>query len=97
MPMYITLLNYTQQGIKDIKNAPNRVAAAHRGIEAAGGKLHAFYLTMGQYDAVTVVEAPSDEVAAAVALAVGAEGNVRGTTMRAFTEEEMAGIVRNLP
>jgi uncharacterized protein with GYD domain len=97
MPMYITLLNYTAQGIKDIKNAPNRVAAARRGIEAAGGKLHGFYLTMGLYDAVTVIEAPSDEAAAAIALAVGAEGNVRGTTLRAFTEEEMAKIVGNLP
>jgi uncharacterized protein with GYD domain len=97
MPMYITFLNYTQQGIKDIKNAPNRVAAARRDIEAARGKIHAFYLTMGRYDAVTVIEAASDEAAAANALAVGAQGNVRTTTMRAFTEEEMAVIVGGLP
>jgi uncharacterized protein with GYD domain len=97
MPLYITLLNYTEQGIKDIKNAPRRVASARRDIEAAGGKIHAFYLTMGQYDAVTVIEASSDEAAAANALAVGAQGNVRTTTMRAFTEEEMAAIIGNLP
>ncbi len=97
MPMYIALLNYTEHGIKDVKNAPNRVAAARRGIEAAGGKMHAFYLTMGQYDAVTINEAPSDEAAAAVALAIGAEGNVRTTTMRAFTEKEMAAIIGGLP
>jgi len=97
MPMYITFLNYTQQGIKDIKNAPKRVAAARRAIEASGGKIHAFYLTMGQYDAVTIIEAPSDEAAAANALAVGAQGNVRTSTMRAFTEEEMAEIISTLP
>ncbi len=97
MPMYITLLNYTEQGAKDIKNAPKRVAAARQHIEAAGGKLHAFFLTMGQYDAVTVIEATSDEAAAANALAVGAQGNVRTSTMRAFTEEEMAKIVGNMP
>tara|TARA_B100000315_G_scaffold252174_1_gene288394 strand:+ start:903 stop:1190 length:288 start_codon:yes stop_codon:yes gene_type:complete len=95
--MYITLLNYTEQGAKDIKNALQRVASARRAVEAAGGKIHAFYLTMGQYDAVTVIELPSDEAAATNALAVGAQGNVRTTTMRAFTEEEMAGIVSNLP
>ena len=97
MPMYITFLNYTQQGIKDIKNAPKRVAVARRAVEAFGGKIHAFYLTMGQYDAVTIIEAPSDEAAAANALAVGAQGNGKTTTMRAFTEEEMAVIVAGLP
>ena len=66
-------------------------------MEAAGGKLVHFYSTMGDYDYVVVSEGPSDEAAAGMALMIGAQGNVRSTTMRAFTEQEFADIVKKLP
>ena len=97
MPTYITLYKYTDQGIKDIKNAPKRIEAAFKATEAAGGKVLAFYSVMGEYDYVAVSEVPSDEAAATFALALGSLGNVRTTTLRAFTKEEFAEMVKKLP
>ena len=97
MPTYVTLLNYTQQGAQHIKESPERVEKAKAAMRAAGGEMKAFYLTMGQYDAVTISEAPSDEAYATTILAVAAGGNVRTETLRAFTEEEYGRIIANLP
>lgn len=96
MPTYITLGNYTDKGIGDVKNAPRRLAAAKKLIAGAGGRMKAFYLTMGGYDLVTVSEAPDDETAARIALAIGAQGNVRTTTLRAFPEAEFRALVKSL-
>ena len=97
MPLYITLYKLTDQGIKNIKDAPERYKQGTKAIEQMGGKVIGFYLTMGEYDYVGIGEAPSDEVAATFALALGALGNVRTTTLRAFTAEEFAEIVKKLP
>jgi len=97
MPQYISLLNYTDQGIKDMKNVSNRLAAARQAMESAGGKLISFHLTLGQYDAVVISELPDDETAANLVLAIAAQGNLRTTTMRAFSEEEVSRIVGKLP
>lgn len=97
MPTYVVLLNYTDQGIKSIKDSPQRAANARKAIEAAGGKMHAIYLTMGQHDLVAIVEAPSDEAFATVMLGLASKGNVRSTTMRAFSEKEMASIIGKIP
>ncbi len=96
MPTYISLLKYTQQGIKDIENSPGRIEDARKAIEAAGGKMLSFYVTMGQYDAITLLELPNDEIAATVALSVGKLGNTTTETLRAFTEEEFAVIAGRL-
>jgi uncharacterized protein with GYD domain len=88
MPMYVTLIRYTEQGIKTFKDLPSRLEETRKAGEAAGAKLVAFYLTMGQYDAVVVSEAPDDETVATLALAAGGRGNVRTETLRAFTEDE---------
>lgn len=96
MPTYITLANYTDQGIRGIKDAPKRLAAARDLIKSKGGKLTAFYLTLGSYDIVTVGEAPDDETIAKVALTIGAGGNIRTTTLRAFTEAEFLDIVKDV-
>jgi uncharacterized protein with GYD domain len=88
MPMYVTLIRYTEQGIKTFKDLPKRLEKTRTAGEAAGAKLVAFYLTMGQYDAVVVSEAPDDETVATLALAAGGRGNVRTETLRAFTEDE---------
>jgi uncharacterized protein with GYD domain len=97
MATYITLLNYTQQGIKNIKQGPDRLDAAKKAFKAAGAEIKDYYLTMGQYDAVVVSEAPDDETTAKIALSIGAMGNVQTQTFRAFTEGEYKKIVSALP
>ena len=97
MPTYISLLRYTQQGIATIKQSPTRLEAAKEAYLRAGGELKGFYLTMGQYDAVAIVELPDDRAGAKLALALGAQGNVRSESMRAFPEEEFRRIVAELP
>ena len=97
MATYITLLSYTDQGIKNIKQAPERVAAAKKAVESAGGKWVGYYLSMGAYDGVVITEAPSDELYATIVLAIGSQGSVRTTTLKAFSEEEMARIIAGIP
>ena len=97
MATYITLLKYTQQGIKDIKNSPNRLDGARKAWKAAGGELKSFYLTMGRYDAVVVSELPDDASVARLALATGSQGNVTTETLRAFGEDEFRKIIASLP
>jgi len=97
MPTYIVLVNWTDQGIRAVKESPRRLDATKKSIEAAGGKLLGFYLTMGRYDEVLIVESPSDEVAATLALSAGSEGNVRTETLKAFREAEYRGIIAKIP
>lgn len=97
MPTYITLANYTEQGARLVKETPGRVEAARALLQSLGGDMKAFYLTMGNYDLVAIVEAPNDEAAACALLALGSKGNVRTLTMRAFGEEEFRRIVESLP
>ena len=97
MPTYITLYKWTEQGIKNVKESPARIKASVKNVEAAGGKLLGIYITMGEYDLVSVYEAPSDEVVAAALLGQGMLGNVRSTTLRAFTADQFAAIVKKLP
>jgi len=72
MATYIILINYTQQGIQNIKESPARLDAAKKAFKAAGGELKEWFLTMGEYDAVVVAEGPNDETAATLALAIAA-------------------------
>jgi len=96
MPTYISLLRYTQQGISAIKNSPARIDAAKDAYRKAGGELKAIYLTLGQYDLVAIAEMPNDEAVARMALAFGAQGNIRSETMRAFSEADFRKIVGTL-
>lgn len=97
MPTYITLANYTEQGIRQVKDAPKRVDAAKELLRSLGGDVKAFYLTLGAYDLVAIIEAPDDEAAARALLTLGAKGNVRTVTMRAFAEAEFRKIIQTLP
>jgi len=96
MPTYIILGKYTEQGIRDIKQGPQRVDAVRGAIEAAGGKMPGFYLTMGRYDFVAVGEAPDDETFTRVLLAVVSQGNVSTETLKAFPEADFRRIVGSL-
>ena len=97
MPTYIGLYKLTDQGIKNIKDAPQRIEEAIKAAEAVGGKSLGVYTVLGEYDYVAIGEFPNDEVAVTFALAIGAQGNVRTTTLKAFTREEFARIVKKLP
>jgi uncharacterized protein with GYD domain len=97
MPHYITLFRFTQKGIENIKQGASRIDAGKKAIEAAGGKLKAFYVTLGQYDGIIIAEYPNDEAAAKLSLTTSALGNVRGETLRAFTEEEYRKLIASLP
>jgi len=97
MPTFIVLMNYTDQGIKGIKETPSRIAEWEKAIAAGGGKKIGGYTVMGQYDRVVIVETPSDEVAMSALLQVGRAGNVRTTTLKAFTDEQFAEMVKKLP
>lgn len=97
MPTYISLMKFTDQGIKDIKDAPQRIEQSFKALEAMGGKIIAFYATMGEYDYVSVAEGPSDEVAMTFLLGLGTAGNVRTTTLKAFKREEFVELVKKLP
>ena len=97
MPTYILLLNLTDQGIRAIKESPQRIEEAIKGFEAMGGKVIGVYAVCGRYDYVAIGEAPSDGVAMAFALALGSQGDVRTESLKAFTKEEFAEIVKKLP
>ena len=97
MPTYVILFNWTDQGVKSIKDSPARSAQALEAAKAVGIDIKGLYVTMGEYDMVAIAEAPSDEVGTAFLLRTAALGNLRTKTMRAFPMEEFAGIVSNLP
>ena len=97
MPHYISLIRYTQKGMENIKQSPSRLEFVRNAWKTAGGKMVAFYLTMGQYDAVLISEFPNDETAAKAALATGVQGNVRTESLRAFTEDEFKKLVAGMP
>ena len=97
MPTYIALYKLTDQGIRSIKDAPNRIEEGIKGAEAMGAKVLGFYTVMGEYDYVAIGEFPSDETVMAFAMALGSTGNVRTTTLKAFTMDEFAEIVKKLP
>ena len=93
MPTYITLINWTDQGVKNFKDTVDRSVKAEEAMGELGVTFKDVYWTVGPYDIVTVVEAPDEEKATAALLVAAAEGNVRTTTLRAFNRDEMSRIV----
>ncbi|WP_351223078.1 GYD domain-containing protein [Streptomyces sp. NPDC002133] len=93
MPTFVTLLNWTDQGVRGYKDTLQRAEAFAAAAQRLGAKVLSIFWTVGPYDAVAVVEAPDDETATAVLLQVGGLGNVRTTTLRAFGREEMDRII----
>ncbi len=97
MPGYVSLLKYTQQGLANIKESPNRLKQAKAAAEKMGIKWVGAWVTMGEYDLVIVWDAPDDQTIAALALAQARLGNVTTQTLRAFSEDEFAQVVGKLP
>ena len=96
MPTYITLIHYTEQGVKTFNELPRRIEKMRAAAEVVGARLVSYYLTMGQYDGVVISEAPDDETVAKIALATAGRGNLRTETFRAFTEAEATDLAKEL-
>jgi uncharacterized protein with GYD domain len=96
MASYICLIQFTDQGIRNIKDTVKRGDAAMAEAQKMGMKIVEEYWTMGAYDGVVVFEAPDDETMSAFILKVGSLGNVKGQTLRAFRRNEMEGILEKI-
>lgn len=96
MATYITLVNYTQKGIENIKDSPARGDAFKQLCAKHGAELKGIYRTMGRYDVVAIVEAPDDKTITKLNLSVASAGNVRTETLRAFSESEYRDIIAGL-
>lgn len=96
MPTYIVLYKFTDQGIKNVKSTLERVREAQADSEKRGFKITGVYWTQGQYDMVTVLEAPDEHAMVAGLLNIAGAGNVHSETMRAFPMEEMAQVLQKL-
>jgi uncharacterized protein with GYD domain len=96
MATYIALSSFTDQGIRNVKDTAKRAEAVQAAAQKFGAKMTQIYWTLGSYDLVAIIDAPDDASATAFALSIGAAGNVRTQTLRAFTKDEMAGIISKL-
>lgn len=97
MATYIVLVNFTEQGIRNVKHSPERAKAATSAAEKLGIKVKDLYWTLGAHDAVLVTDAPNEETITAWALSVGSLGNIRTQTMRAFSADEVQKILAKIP
>jgi uncharacterized protein with GYD domain len=94
--MYVSLVQFTDQGIRNVKDTIKRSEAAMADAEKMGMKIVEAFWTMGAYDVVVLLDAPDDETMTAFAAKVGSLGSVRTQTMRAFRKEEMEGILSKI-
>jgi uncharacterized protein with GYD domain len=97
MPTFICLLNWTDQGAKNAKESGKRSQAARSMAEKLGGKLISAYVTTGQYDVIATIEMPNGEAMVKFASAISASGNVRTTTVRAYTPDEFSKLAAEAP
>ena len=96
MPTYITLSNFTHQGIQNIKDTTKRADAFKTAAKKAGCTVKDIYWTQGQYDSVIILDAPDDASATALLMSLGKLGNIRTQTLRAFTAAELAPILEKV-
>ena len=96
MATYLIYSQWTDQGIRNIKESAKRLDAGRSKLKEFGGDMKAFYMTHGQYDMVAIVELPNDEVLAKYLLSLGSQGNFRTHTVRAYTEDEYRRILDGL-
>jgi uncharacterized protein with GYD domain len=93
MPTYIALIDWTAEGVRAFRDSVDRYEAAQQQMQSMGVNFTNIYWTLGNHDIVGILEAPADETATAALLEVGGQGNIRTTTMRAFTTTEMRGVI----
>ena len=97
MPAYLILFKYTQKGTAAIKESPKRVEHAMDIAKKLGGNVKSFYLLMGQFDTAFLLEAPDDETATKISMAISAQGNVSTQTMRGFALDEFKKMIAEMP
>jgi len=97
MPKYIMLVNLTDQGVRGVKEIPNRQDRSRATAQQFGVERKTVWMTFGPYDFVHLYEAPNDDAMAKFVLALGSIGNVRTTVMRAWDESEHLPLIRELP
>ena len=88
MATYLSLFNWTDQGIRSVKDSPKRLESTRKALKKLGGELKAFYMLQGHYDGVLIFDLPNEDAMTKFLLTTGSAGNVRTTTLRAFTETE---------
>lgn len=93
MPTYVLLLDWTEQGVRTYADTVDRYEAARSALSGRGVTFKDIYWTLGEHDLVSVVEAADDETVAAAGLGLAAQGNLRVTTMRAFSADEMRSVI----
>jgi len=93
MPTYVMLTNLTAEGVRTLKNNPGRVAEVNKEVEQIGAKVQAQYATLGQYDFVTIVEAPDEKTMAKVSVELGSRGTMTSQTMAAMPTDELASAL----
>lgn len=96
MPTFITLMNFTDQGAKNVKDSVKRADGVKDAAKKSGVTLKDIHWTMGVHDVVATWEAPDGPTMSAFVLSIGAAGNVRGVTMRAYSREKMTGILKKM-
>jgi uncharacterized protein with GYD domain len=96
MPTYIALMNWTDQGIRSVKDSVQWRDQADALAQKHGATIEQVYWTVGPYDIVAIVDAPDDESTTSILLELGSGGNLRTTTLRAYGREEMSGIIQRL-
>jgi uncharacterized protein with GYD domain len=93
MPSFVALINWTDQGVGNFRDSVERYQLVEAAMAGLGVTLTDIYWTVGPYDMVAIISAPDDETCAAALLGAGAQGNIRTTTMRAFTAAQMRGVI----
>jgi uncharacterized protein with GYD domain len=96
MPEYVALINWTDQGVRDFKDTVDRYEAAENQFQSLGVHFTNIWWTLGAHDIVATIDAPDDETLAAALLSVAAQGNIRTTTLRAFTREQARSIISKM-
>ena len=96
MPTYISLVNFTEQGIKSVKDSVKRSEAFKALAKKHGSTVKEIFWVHGHYDAVSIIESPDDASATALAMSISKAGNIRTQTLRAFSAAEMAKILEKV-
>jgi uncharacterized protein with GYD domain len=96
MPRYLSLLTFTEQGIRDVEQTVTRAKAFESEVKAAGGKVIAQYWATGEVDGCVVFEAPDGDTATSLLLALGKSGNVRTRTLQVYNADELQAILKKM-
>lgn len=97
MPLFICMINWTEQGIRNVKDSPKRAKAARELAKKVGVEMKELYLTSGNSDLLCILDTPNGDNVAKFAMAIGAQGSVRTRTFRAWPEAEYQKLIAELP